>query len=156
MKTNGKKLAAAVGICLLAGIIGSVFTVSSIPAWYNTLNKPSFSPPNWLFGPVWTMLYVLMGVAAYLVWTSGAKDVKPALYVFGLQLILNTIWSVIFFGMRNPLYAFIEIILLWITIALTLMRFYKIRKAAAYLMIPYICWVTFAALLNYEIWRMNM
>jgi benzodiazapine receptor len=112
-------------------------------------------PAQLVVRPGVDILYVLMGFSAYFVWTSGSKDVRPDLYVFGLQLVLNTIWSLIFFGLRNPFYAFVEIILLWVAIVLTILRFYKVRKAAAYLMIPYICWVTFAALLNYEVWRMN-
>jgi benzodiazapine receptor len=154
---NAKKLAISIGVCLLAGVVGSVFTADSIPTWFAGINKPGFSPPNWLFGPVWTLLYIMMGISAYLIWMKGWKknEVKRALDVFGAQLILNLFWSIIFFGFRNPQYAFIEIIVLWIAIAYTIERFYRIEKRAAYLLIPYLMWVTFAAFLNYSIWILN-
>jgi len=152
-----KKLAISLGVCLLAGIVGSVFTVNSIPTWYAGLIKPSLAPPNWLFGPVWTLLYILMGLSAYLIWEKGwsKNEVRRALDVFGAQLILNFFWSVIFFGFRSPQYAFIEIAVLWLAIAYSIERFYRIKKSAAYLLIPYLMWVTFAAYLNYSIWILN-
>lgn len=140
----------SVGLCLGAGIIGSFFTVSAIPNWYATLNKPSFSPPNWIFGPVWTVLYIMMGVSLYLIW---AKKKIPA--VFWVQLILNALWSVIFFGLKNPLLAMVNILALWIAIVLTIKSFYKINKLAGNLLIPYILWVSFATFLNYNIWILN-
>ena len=147
-------LAGFVVLSNLAGAIGSVFTFSAIPTWYATLAKPALSPPNWVFGPVWTTLYILMGVAAYLVWASRKKSQK-ALQLFGLQLALNAVWSVIFFGMQNLALAFAEIVFLWFAIALTIREFYKIDRRAAYLMVPYLLWVTFAGFLNYSIWMLN-
>ena len=157
MKINYAKLVVALVACLAAGAIGSIFTAGAIPNWYAALNKPDLAPPNWVFAPVWTTLYILMGIAAYLVWDKGwkNKDVKVALDLFGAQLVLNIFWSIIFFGMKNPLYAFIEIIVLWLAIALTISKFNKIEKNAAYLMVPYIIWVSFAAYLNYSIWMLN-
>ncbi len=151
------RLVAAILICQMAGFIGAVFTVDSIPTWYATIEKPSFNPPNWIFAPVWTTLYLLMGVALYLIWDKGfrKKEVKTALLVFSIQLILNALWSILFFGLRNPLYGLIEIIVLWITILASIILFYKIDKRAALLLIPYILWVSFAAILNYSIWNLN-
>jgi len=158
MKLNNFfKLVIAIVISELAGIVGSVFTVSAIPTWYATLQKPSFSPPNWIFGPAWTTLYFLMGIAAFLVWKKGLerKDVKIALGVFGGQLVLNALWSIIFFGLHNPFWAFIEIIVLWLAILATMFAFYKISRPAAYLLLPYILWVSFAAVLNFSIMILN-
>jgi len=158
MKLNNfLKLVIAVVISEAAGIIGSAFTVSSVSTWYTTLQKPSFNPPNWIFGPVWTALYFLMGVAAFLVWRRGfeRKEVKTALAVFGGQLALNAFWSIIFFGLRNPFWAFIEIIILWLAILLTIVSFYKISKTSACLLLPYIIWVSFAGYLNYSIWQLQ-
>jgi tryptophan-rich sensory protein len=132
-----------------------VFTTSSIPTWYASLIKPSFNPPNWIFGPVWTTLYLLMGISLYLVWIRGAKKNRTALIWFGSQLALNSIWSILFFGLKSPLSAFIEIIFLWITILITIIYFYKTSKPAAYLLIPYILWVSFAAVLNISIVILN-
>jgi len=156
-KTDLVKLAAAVAVCLLAGTIGSIATSPAIPTWYASLQKPFFSPPNWVFAPVWTLLYILMGVSAYLVWSRGFGDkrVKPALAVFGVQLFLNVLWSILFFGMRSPFYAFAEIIFLWLAIALAIARFYGISKNAAYLLVPYLLWVSFASLLNFAVWQLN-
>jgi len=150
------KIAVAIIICQLAGIIGSVFTMEAIPGWYATLAKPEFTPPSWLFAPVWITLYTLMGISLYLVWQrKDAKDATPALLVFFAQLVLNTIWSIVFFGLQSPFYAFIIIIFLWVLIAGSIYFFYPISKTAAYLLIPYILWVSFAALLNYYIWILN-
>ena len=148
------KLIISLIVCQLAGAIGSVFTVSSVGSWYSGLAKPFFNPPSWLFGPVWTILYLLMGISLYLVWTKKLKS-KTALYIFGVQLVLNTLWSIFFFGLQQPLLAFIEIIFLWIMIMLTIIYFYKISKTAAYLLIPYILWVSFAAVLNIAIVVLN-
>lgn len=157
MKINYVKLFIAVAASLMAGVVGSIFTAQSIPTWYASLNKPSFNPPNWVFTPVWTTLYILMGLAAYLVWDKGwsRRDVRVALDLFGAQLVLNTVWSIIFFGLRNLFYAFIEIMILWVAVALTIKRFYDIDKRAAYLLIPYIFWISFASILNYFVWQMN-
>lgn len=144
------KLIFSIGICLGAGILGSFFTVSAIPTWYATLNKPSFSPPNWVFGPVWTALYILMGISLYLVWS---KRKAPA--IFWIQLILNTSWSIIFFGMRNPVWALVNIVALWVVIILTIKAFNKINNLSAKLLYPYLGWVTFATILNLAIVLLN-
>lgn len=144
------KLILSIGLCLGAGIVGSFFTISAIPNWYSTLNKPVFSPPNWIFGPVWTILYILMGISLYLVWQK-----KKIPSIFWVQLILNALWSIIFFGMQNPLLAMVDIIALWIAIILTIKAFYKISKPSVYLLIPYLLWVSFALILNYSIWVLN-
>lgn len=156
-KNNIFKLIIAIGISEAAGIIGSIFTASSIPTWYATLARPELSPPNWVFGPVWTMLFALMGIAAFLIWQKGInhRDVKVALSVFGIQLILNTLWSIVFFGLQNPGAAFMEIIVLWVAILATIIMFAKISRVAAWLLVPYILWVTFAGYLNYSIWMLN-
>lgn len=154
---NSFKLLIAIGISELAGIIGSVFTVSAIPVWYGTLQKPALNPPAWIFGPVWTTLYLLMGIAAFLIWKKGLdrKDVKIALAIFISQLLLNALWSIMFFGLRNPGVALVEIVVLWAAIVYTILSFLKISRTAAYLLAPYIIWVSFAAYLNYSIWILN-
>jgi translocator protein len=154
---NYIKLAVSIIICQLAGFVGSFFTVSSISSWYSTLNKPFFNPPNLIFGPVWITLYFLMGISIYLIWNKGIKTKlsKIALSVFVIQLVLNSLWTILFFGLKSPLIAFIEIILLWIFILLTIIYSYKISKLASYLLIPYILWVSFAAILNFSIYLLN-
>jgi translocator protein len=147
------KLIGYVALSLLAGIIGALFTKTGPGSWYTQIIKPSFNPPNWIFGPVWTLLYILMGIALYLAIKN--KIGKKGIILFASQLILNTLWTIIFFGMHNPLLAFIEIILLWITILMTILEFYKKSPAAAYLMIPYILWVSFASILNLTIHILN-
>lgn len=158
MKLNNtlKLLIAVVG-SELAGIIGSVFTMPAIDGWYATLTKPGINPPSWVFAPVWTTLFALMGVSAFLIWRRGLerRDVKIALGIFASQLVLNTLWSIIFFGLRNPGGALIEIALLWFAILATLVAFAKISKLAAWLLVPYILWVSFAAYLNYILWALN-
>lgn len=150
-------LIVAVLVCQGAGLVGSVFTTSAIPSWYVGLNKPSFSPPNWLFFPVWLVLYTLMGIAAYLIWNEGfgKKKVKTAMIFFAIQLVLNSLWSIIFFGLRLPQYAFLEIVILWVFILLTLLRFYQISKPAGLLLLPYVLWVSFAAILNLSVAALN-
>ena len=152
-----KALAFFILISLAAGAIGGFFTASAIPGWYAGLAKPDFSPPNWVFGPVWTLLYVLMGIAAYLIWEKGMakKNVKGALDLFFGQLTLNLAWSIIFFGLRSPLFAFACIVFLWIAIVLTIRSFHAIDRRAAYLLAPYILWVSFAAVLNLSIALLN-
>jgi translocator protein len=152
-----KKLFISILICLFAGFIGSFFTSSAIPTWYATLQKPSFSPPNWVFFPVWTSLFIMMGISLFLVWQKGWEDkkVKTALYIFAGQLVLNILWSVAFFGLRSPLLGLVEIIILWIAILATILSFMKVSRTAAYLLIPYILWVSFAAILNFSIWALN-
>ena len=152
---NWKLLVFSILLCEGAGILGSFFVVSSITTWYNLLNKPSFFPPNSVFGPVWGSLYFLMGIALYLVWSSKGKSVKHAVNLFYIQLGLNVIWSIIFFGIRNLSLGFIEIIVLWIMIIVTIIAFYKISKPAAFLLYPYLAWVTFAGYLNLAVWVLN-
>lgn len=151
------KFIAAIFICQIAGIIGSIFTTSSIPTWYAQLNKPWFTPPNWLFGPVWITLYTLMGISLYIIWNKNLeiKKIKIPLILFFVQLTLNALWSLIFFGLESKFYGFIEIIILWVSIALTIFSFSKISKKAALLLIPYIVWVSIATFLNYYVWILN-
>ena len=153
-RENWPVLIAFVIACNLAGAIGSIFTFSAIPTWYAMLQKPSFSPPNWVFGPVWTALYILMGVSAYLAWKQGRKAAF-ALRIFGVQLFLNALWSILFFGMRSPALGFAGIVPLWLSIAYCIKLFWRLDRRAAYLLLPYIAWVSFASLLNLAIWALN-
>ncbi len=169
MKINNTfKLIIAIVVSELAGIIGSVFTTPSITGWYAGIVKPALNPPAWVFGPVWTTLFALMGIAAFLVWKKGLdrRDVNPhtkdfgvgvkiALGIFIGQLVLNTLWSIIFFGLHSPGGALIEIVFLWLAILATIIAFAKISKPAAWLLVPYILWVSFAMYLNYSIWALN-
>ncbi len=150
-------LLVSIVIPLLVGFIGSIATSSSVSSWYQTINKPSFNPPNSVFGPVWTALFILMGVSFYLVWSKGLdkKGVKKAIAFFGVQLVLNILWSFMFFGLQSPAYGLIEIVILWAAIVYTILLFHKISKAASYLLIPYILWVSFAAVLNFAIFILN-
>ncbi len=148
----------AVLICEAAGGIGGIATASSVKEWYPTLNKPAFNPPSWVFGPVWTALYAMMGIAAWLVWRSGGwgrPSVRAALTLFIAQLALNAPWSWIFFGLRQPFWAFVDLVALWALIMATTVLFFRISIPAGALMLPYIAWVSFAGLLNYFIWRLN-
>lgn len=144
-------------ICNLAGAIGSIFTMPAIDSWYGNLVKPAINPPSWVFGPVWTLLFVLMGVAAFIVFNHGWEkvEVKIALSIFGVQLILNTLWSIIFFGLQNPGLAFLELVLLWMAILFSIISFFRVSKKAAYLLIPYIMWVSFAGYLNLSFFLLN-
>lgn len=158
MKTkNISKLIIAIIICQSAGIIGSLFTTPSISTWYDAIQKPTFTPPNWVFGPVWITLFTLMGISLYLVWEKGlrSKNVKSSLFIFFLQLVLNSLWSILFFGLQSPFYAFVEIIILWATIAVTIIKFYKISRKAGLILVPYIMWVSVALMLNYYVWVLN-
>ena len=148
---------ASIIVCQLAGIIGSIATYPSIPTWYASLNKPWFNPPNWIFGPVWLLLYTLMGISAYLVWEKGweKKEVKQALYVFAGQLALNSLWSILFFGMHELLLSSLEIIALDALIFLCIIKFRKISKGASLLLAPYLLWSSFATLLTFSVWLMN-
>jgi translocator protein len=150
-----KKIIIMVIAAQLAGAVGSIFTVGSIATWYSVLAKPSFTPPSWAFGPVWLSLYTLMGIAAGLVWASNSNLKKRALQLFFIQLALNTVWSIIFFGLHLTGIAFAEIVLLWIAIAATIWYFNKVSRKAAALLVPYIIWVTIAAALNYSVWMLN-
>jgi translocator protein len=147
------KLIISILICLAVGFFSGFFTATSIDSWYSKISKPSFNPPNWLFGPVWTILYILMGISLYLVWNSNGS--KTAIMFFAIQLLLNFLWSFIFFKLQNPFIAFIEIIILLAIIIITAIKFYPISTTAAYLMIPYILWVSFATILNFSIYWLN-
>jgi len=151
------KLILFVLVCEGIGILGSVFTISEITTWYASLNKPFFSPPNWIFGPVWTTLYALMGVSIFLIFETKFKKKERNSFVllFSLQLFLNFLWSVIFFGFHLPMFAFLEIIFLWGCILLLIVKFWKYSKPASYLLIPYLLWVSFASLLNASIVILN-
>ena len=144
-------------LCQLAGGIGSLFTSSAIPDWYASLVRPAIAPPNWIFGPVWTTLYLLMGIAAWLVWRRRGEVpvAKIGLTIFGVQLVLNSLWSILFFGLHSPEAAFVEIIFLWIAIVATIVWFAKVSKSAAWLLVPYLAWVSFAAYLNYQFYVLN-
>jgi len=156
--TNTFKLITAIAVSELAGIIGSVFTASSITGWYAGIIKPILNPPAWVFGPVWTVLFALMGTGAFLVWKRGrgCKGVQIALGIFIGQLVLNTLWSILFFGLQSPGAALVEIVLLWLAILATIIAFFKISRPAAWLLVPYITWVSFAAYLNFAIWTLNV
>lgn len=145
------KLIVSIIVCQLAGVLGSLFT--SVDSWYMNLIKPNFNPPNWIFGPVWIVLYFLMGISLYIIWNK--KDSKIQLSLFWVQLVLNSLWSILFFGLKAPFLAFIEIIILWIAILITIISFYKKSKIAAYLLIPYIIWVSFATVLNFCLFYLN-
>lgn len=151
------KLVLSIAICQGAGLIGTVFTVSSIQNWYNLLNQPSFRPPNWLFGPVWTILYTLMGISLYWIWTKGTKkkEVRNGLKLFAVHLVFNATWSIVFFGMRNIPLSLANIVVLWILIVMVMVRFYKIDNKASLILIPYFVWVSFATILNFSIFLLN-
>lgn len=155
-RSNSIKLILSIVLCVSLGSVGGLVTVNEIPTWYATLNKPSFNPPNWLFGPVWTTLYLLMGISVYMIWKQPvSKGRNKALQLFILQFILNFCWSFIFFGLHATGWALIEMIALWILILLSILHFAKHSKTAAWLLVPYIAWVSFALLLNAAIWKLN-
>ncbi|HVT00608.1 MAG TPA: TspO/MBR family protein [Patescibacteria group bacterium] len=151
------KFIISLALPFIAGGIGARITYGSISSWYQYLNKPVFSPPNNLFGIVWTVLYILMGVSFYLVWISKAAKYKKegAVRIYIIQLVLNCLWSLIFFGLHSPLLAFVELIFLWVSIFLTIRSFYLVNKKATLLLYPYLFWVTFAAFLNLSIIILN-
>lgn len=145
-----------VALPLIAGGISGALTSSAITGWYATLVKPSFNPPNYLFGPVWTALYVMMGVSLYMIYQSQQSEARSnALLVFCLQLFLNFWWSIFFFSFQRPDIALVEIGLLWLSIIWMIFSFRKIKPLAGYLQIPYLCWVSFASILNAAIWWLN-
>ena len=154
---NVIRLGIAVMIPLMVGGLSGLVTAQGVRDWYPTLIKPSFNPPSWVFGPVWTVLYLMMGIAAFLVWQKGwdSGAVKVALALFAIQLILNGLWSILFFGIRSPGLAFAEILLLWISIGATVVLFWRVSPVAGMLLLPYEAWVTFAAVLNGSIWILN-
>ena len=147
---NLPKLLVSIAVCELVGILSTPFTIAAIPVWYASLIKPPFSPPSWIFGPVWTLLYALMGISFFLIWVKGLnkKKVKTALTYFLIQLALNFLWSISFFGFHSPLLGFVNIIFLLVFIILTIKHFYPLSKNASYLLIPYLLWVIFATVLN--------
>jgi len=181
MKYNNLlKFLTSIIICELAGMVGSVFTIPQIGSWYKELNKPFFNPPSWIFGPVWTALFVLMGISLYLVWLKkwdpknriGSDKTKAwnsysqkfftghwkrinIILIFATQLILNVLWSVIFFAVHSPIVAFFELLMLWFAIVFTIVNFYRVSKIAAFLLLPYILWVSFAGILNFVIILIN-
>lgn len=154
---NLSKIIVSFLITFIAGFIGSAFTTPSIRTWYAQLKKPFFNPPNWLFGPVWTMLYILMAISLFLVWESNSspEHKRKALIIFAIQLALNSLWSILFFGLHSPLYAFVEIIFLWVAILMTIFSFSSASKTASLLLIPYLLWVSFAAFLNLNVYLLN-
>lgn len=152
------RVAIVVVICLVVGYVSGMVTRTSITTWYPTLVKPSFNPPNWIFPPVWTSLYVMMGVAAGFIWnqiTTQKAAVTKALQFFTIQLVLNALWSYLFFGLHNLMLATIEVVLLWLMIFETYSQFAKINKTASYLILPYLAWVSFASVLTASIWWLN-
>lgn len=149
-------LGIALLICLGTAALGAAWTSQSVDTWYTTLQKPSWNPPNWLFGPVWTTLYISMAVAAWLVWRSAdLRQTRMPLLLFGLQLLLNVIWSGLFFALRSPGWAFVDIIVLWLAILATVVAFARVSTWAGVLLLPYLAWVSFATVLNGTIWRLN-
>lgn len=153
---NKLSLAISLTLCFAAGGLGSIATSAKIPRWYAALEKPSWGPPNWIFGPVWSTLYALMAVAAWMVWTRREQPgARAALTLFGVQLVLNTLWSFVFFGAEAPGLAMAEIVVLWLAIAATIWTFRGISPTAAWMLTPYLAWVSFASCLNFAIWRLN-
>jgi len=149
-------LIVCVVICFMVAAIGGYATTSSIDVWYAGITKPTWNPPNWIFGPVWSTLYLMMAISLWLVWRkSGITNAKFAIGIFAVQLVLNLLWSIIFFAMHQLGWALVEVIMLWSAIVLTIIVFHKHSKPAAYLLIPYLLWVTFASFLNYTIWSLN-
>ncbi|MEO0075862.1 MAG: TspO/MBR family protein [candidate division WOR-3 bacterium] len=151
------KLLVSIVLCQGAGIIGSFFTTPNISTWYKNLIKPAFAPPNWLFAPVWTLLFLLMGIALFLVWKRGWQNppVRVAMTVFFIHLVVNILWSAVFFGLRSPIAGFFVIIALWLLIVLTIIYVSNVSKLAGVLLIPYLVWVSFASVLNFMIYRLN-
>ncbi len=151
------KLVASIALCQLAGFLGSLFTTPAIPTWYATLKKPFFTPPNWIFGPVWISLFLLMGISFFIVWQKKLHQpaAKNAIIFFFVQLILNILWSMAFFGLQSPLVGLIDIILLWIAILITTTKFFRVSRLAGFLFLPYLFWVSFAAVLNFFLWILN-
>ena len=157
MKSNSiLKLIFALALPLAVGAIAGFYTAKAIPDWYSTLNQPSFNPPNWLFGPVWTTLYLLMGISLYMIWSlEPGKERNNALVTFGIQLLLNFGWSFFFFYFKILGFALIEIMVLWVSIVSMIVFFYKLKPLAAYLNIPYLLWVSFATILNAAYYKLN-
>ena len=163
MKTNFKKLIPSLIFPQLAGLFGSLFTIQSVSTWYTTITKASFNPPGWVFGPAWTVLYILMGIASYLIWQQVDKPfgklrdrrAKNALTIFWVHLFFNASWSWVFFGLHLPRLALLNLLILWVFVIIMIGKFYRIDKRASYLLIPYLLWLSFAGVLNYFIWILN-
>jgi len=151
------RLIISVVLCQAAGIVGSLFTTPAINSWYAGLMRPAFAPPNWVFAPVWISLYLLMGISFFIVWNVGLEKgaVRKSIIIFGIQLLLNALWSYLFFGLRSPLMGFIEIVAMWLMILLTMLSFFKISRKAGLLLVPYLAWVSIASYLNYSILVLN-
>ena len=154
---NSIKLIIAIAIPLAVGATSGFFTATGVESWYQTINKPSWNPPGWIFGPVWTTLYVMMGIALFFVWKSAATELlkRTAISLFAVQLLLNFFWSFIFFDQHQSGWALVEIITMWVSILLTIFSFAQVSKTAAWMLVPYISWVSFASILNYTIWKLN-
>lgn len=155
MKSNSISLAASLVFAYAAGFIGSLFTMPAIDGWYATLTRPELSPPNWIFGPVWTTLYTLMAIAAWRVYVANGRRIGRELIIYGLHLVVNAAWSIVFFGMQNPSAAFVVVLMLLALILVTAFLFYRKDPIAGYLFVPYIAWVSFASYLNFAIMRLN-
>ncbi|MDQ3193550.1 MAG: tryptophan-rich sensory protein [Bacteroidota bacterium] len=155
--SNTVRLIICIFICQLAGVIGMILTMDSQSGWYASLNKPSFNPPDWLIAPVWVVLYLLMGISLFLIWKEGLKnkEVKTAFILFIIQLIFNVLWPVVFFGGHSIPGGLIVLIILWLLILITIIKFKNISRTAAILLIPYLLWVSFATLLNFFIYKLN-
>ena len=151
------KLLICLVTCVGAGFLGSYFTRGSISSWYSLLHKPAFTPPDWLFAPVWFLLYIMMGIAAFLIWRVGFKNtrVHESLVIFFIQLSLNALWSFAFFGLKSPIAGLIVIVPLWTAILLAIINFYRVSKTASFLLIPYILWVSYATALNLSFYILN-
>ena len=151
------KLVAAILACNIIGGLGALVTFTGPGSWYAGLQKPFFNPPGWVFAPVWTTLFTLMGIALFLVWNEGTgkREVRVALALFGIQFAFNVLWSFLFFGLRSPILGLFDIFILWILVAATIHAFHRVRRPAAWLLVPYICWLTIAMALNYSIWILN-
>lgn len=154
---NWIKAVIAISIPLMVGGVSGYFTVAGVGSWYTQINRPTWNPPNWLFGPVWTTLYIMMGIALYLVWKSRLNTPlkSNAILFWSIQMTLNFFWSFIFFNQHLIGFAFVEMVMMWLAILVTIFAFSKINKYAAWLMVPYIAWVSFAGILNFTIWKLN-
>ncbi len=157
MSKSISRLIISIAICQSAGVLGALFTTPSITTWYNFLNQPALRPPNWLFGPVWTILYTLMGISLYWIWSKNTKkkEIGGALQLFTVQLIFNVTWSMIFFSLHDLSLSLLNIAALWILIIVVIIKFYRIDKKAGLILLPYLVWVSFASYLNYAIWFLN-
>ena len=154
LRTKWAVLALLILICLVVGTLGGLSSTTAIEDWYRTIAKPSWTPPDAVFGPVWTVLYIMMAVAAWLVWRTG-DQVRPALILFFVQLALNLAWTLLFFAARSPGLALIEVVFLWLGVLFTMLAFFARSRVAGWLFVPYLAWVSFAAVLNAAIWMMN-